>query len=107
MRAELLRLEQEDGLIRNQFLRRLSKVAAAVGVSALLFGMSLSGWRARPSEGPAPSGIRSLAVLPFQNLSTDSGQESFADGLTEDLIGHLANIGALRVIPGTSVMRYK
>ena len=51
--------------------------------------------------------IRSLAVLPLENLSGDPEQEYFADGMTEALITDLAKISALRVISRTSVMRYK
>ena len=51
--------------------------------------------------------IRSLAVLPLRNLSGDPGQEYLADGITEALIGRLANIHDLRVISHTSVMRFK
>jgi TolB-like protein/Tfp pilus assembly protein PilF len=55
----------------------------------------------------AASGIRSLAVLPLRNLSRDPGQEYLADGITEALVGRLANIHNLRVISHTSVIRYK
>ncbi|HYA63157.1 MAG TPA: protein kinase [Candidatus Sulfotelmatobacter sp.] len=51
--------------------------------------------------------IRALAVLPLSNLSRDSEQEYFADGMTEALIADLAKIQALRIISRTSVMRYK
>jgi TolB-like protein/DNA-binding winged helix-turn-helix (wHTH) protein/Tfp pilus assembly protein PilF len=51
--------------------------------------------------------IRSLAVLPLQDLSPDSGQEYFADGITEEVITNLAQTLPLRVISRTSVMRYK
>lgn len=51
--------------------------------------------------------IRSVAVLPLENLSRDPKQEYFADGMTEALITDLAKISALRVISRTSVMRYK
>lgn len=50
--------------------------------------------------------IRSLAVLPLENLSGDS-QDYFADGMTDELITHLGQISALRVISRTSVMTYK
>ena len=51
--------------------------------------------------------IDSIAVLPLENLTGDSGQEYFVDGVTDELIGQLAKISALRVISRRSVMRYK
>jgi TolB-like protein/DNA-binding winged helix-turn-helix (wHTH) protein/Tfp pilus assembly protein PilF len=59
------------------------------------------------SRGRAPTGIRSLAVLPLENLSADASQNYFADGMTDELITDLAQISALRVISRTSVMVYK
>src|SRR5580658_4760861 len=55
----------------------------------------------------AEASIRSLAVLPLENLSGDASQDYFADGMTEELIARLGQIGALRVISRTSVMTYK
>jgi TolB-like protein/DNA-binding winged helix-turn-helix (wHTH) protein/Flp pilus assembly protein TadD len=52
------------------------------------------------------SPVRSLAVLPLENLSSNS-QDYFADGMTDELITDLAQISALRVISRTSVMPYK
>src|SRR6266571_1766970 len=51
--------------------------------------------------------IRSLAVLPLENLSGDASQDYFAEGMTDELITHLGQISALRVISRTSVMTYK
>jgi pentatricopeptide repeat protein len=51
--------------------------------------------------------IQSLAVLPLQNLSGDPAQDYLADGITEALVGRLANIHNLRVTSHTSVMRFK
>jgi TolB-like protein/DNA-binding winged helix-turn-helix (wHTH) protein len=51
--------------------------------------------------------IRSLAVLPLENVTGDPGQEFFADGMTDELITMLAKNPALRVTSRTSVMQYK
>src|ERR1700757_176634 len=51
--------------------------------------------------------LRSLAVLPLENLSHDPQQEYFAEGLTEALITTLAKIGELRVVSRTSAVLYK
>ena len=50
---------------------------------------------------------RSIAVLPFDNLSTSQENEYFSDGIMEDVLTNLAKSGSLRVISRTSVMQYK
>src|SRR5262249_37191755 len=54
-----------------------------------------------------PPEIRSIAVLPLANLSGDPAQEYFADGMTDELITEIAQVGSLRVTSRTSSMRYK
>ena len=51
--------------------------------------------------------IRSIAVLPFANMSGDASQDYFADAMTEEMTSDLAKIGALRVISRTSSMHFK
>src|ERR1700722_7268998 len=51
--------------------------------------------------------IRSLAVLPLENLSCDASQDYFSDGMTDELITQLGQISDLRVISRTSAMTYK
>jgi len=58
-------------------------------------------------RGRSPATIRSIAVLPLQDLSGPSAQDYFADGLTEALITDLAKARSLKVISRTSVMQYK
>jgi TolB-like protein/TPR repeat protein len=57
--------------------------------------------------GGRAEAIDSIAVLPLENLTGDLEQEYFVDGVTDELIGQLAQISALRVISRQSVMRYK
>ena len=64
-------------------------------------------WRSRPPGNVlSSSSVRSLAVLPLENLSSNS-EDYFAEGMTDELITDLAQISALRVISRTSVMPYK
>lgn len=65
------------------------------------------GGASRPTPAPGRDVIRSLAVLPLENVSKDPSQEYFADGMTEALISDLSRIKALRVISRTSAMKYK
>lgn len=55
----------------------------------------------------ASANIRSLAVLPLDNLSGDPSQEYFADGMTDELTTMLARNSTLRIVSRTSVMQYK
>ena len=70
-------------------------------------GIFVYAWRSRETNAPSLPKIKSLAVLPLENLSGDATQEYFADGMTEALISNLSQIKALKVISRTSVMRYK
>ncbi len=63
-------------------------------------------WLVAARRHPAPR-IRSLAVLPLNNLSGDPTQDYFADGMTDELITELAHVPNLRVVSRTSVMLEK
>jgi TolB-like protein/DNA-binding winged helix-turn-helix (wHTH) protein len=82
-------------------------LAATVVLAALLLELSAGGLRARRPNPGGPREIRSIAVLPLVNLSGDSTQEYFADGMTESLITNLGRLAGLRVISRTSAMHYK
>ena len=55
----------------------------------------------------APANDKSIAVLPFTNLSPDKENEYFADGIHEDVLTNLQNIRELRVVSRTSVIGYR
>ncbi len=79
-------------------------------------GVGIKGWlagqkrEAKPAEArPEPVILDShrIAVLPFTNISPDSKDDYFADGMTEELISALSKVPGLSVISRTSVMQYK
>ncbi len=59
------------------------------------------------ATAPAPSVTRSLAVLPFVDMSKTAGSEAFADGLAEEILNLLARLGELRVAARTSSFYFK
>ncbi len=76
------------------------------GLGLVLVVVSSVSWALYHRIYSSPA-IRSLAVLPLENLSGDSAQDYFADGMTDELITRLAQISTLRVISRTSAMTYK
>ena len=88
-----------------KWVQRQPALAAVIALSVTL--AAAVGWNVWKSElvgHPAATGI---AVLPFENLSNDREDASFADGVQDDLLTKLANIAALKVISRTSVMQYR
>jgi serine/threonine-protein kinase len=85
--------------------RRPVTVVAIAGV-LLLAGAIAGGWLwfTRTSTGTP---IDSLAVLPFVNVGADPDAEYLSDGITENLINSLSQLPTLRVVPRSTVFRYK
>jgi TolB-like protein len=84
--------------------------AAGIFMLLLLMAGALSLWpgsRSSTDAGPAPPDLRTLAVLPFGNMSDEPGSEHFTDGIHEEVIAQLAGVADLSVISRTSVMEYK
>ncbi|MCH7576153.1 MAG: hypothetical protein IIA59_13665 [Candidatus Marinimicrobia bacterium] len=79
-----------------------NRALMAVTIAAVAFG--IWGWM---RDGGTVGEIRSIAVLPLDNLMGDPDQDYFVDGMHEALIADLSKIDALRVISRTSVMQYK
>ncbi len=86
--------------------RRWLILGSSVVVLAAIVSLAYFATRMRTKDA-SPAKIRSLAVLPLQNLSGDPSQDYIADGMTEELIGRLSRIHGLRVISRTSTMHFK
>jgi adenylate cyclase len=93
----------------NQMIFLLRRALDANGESEYITTVPRRGYRFSGAVRAVkiPCRIDSLAVLPFANLSGNSNQDYFADGITEALIAELSKISSLRVVSRTSVMCYK
>jgi TolB-like protein/DNA-binding winged helix-turn-helix (wHTH) protein len=91
---------------RGRALGILLAAAIVVAVVVVTFYPRSSGSRASSSHS---AGRTMLAVLPFENLTGDAGQEYFSDGMTEEMIAQLGSLDPdqMGVIARTSVMHYK
>lgn len=78
---------------------------ALAGLAALVVILAAGAWFVTV-RGPGPR-IRSIVVLPFQNLSGDPANDYVSDGLTEELTGALVRIPNLRVVARTSAYQFK
>jgi len=87
--------------------RRLRLTGRGIVALAMVLSLAILCVLFVRSRGHRSAAIRSLAVLPLENLSGDAAQSYFSDGMTDELITDLAQISALRVISRTSVMTYK
>ena len=81
---------------RNIYMLAAAGVVVALGVGFVL-------WPSTAGRKPD----KSIAVLPFDNLSNDPENAFFADGLHDDVLTSLANVGDLKVISRTSVLPYR
>jgi TolB-like protein/predicted metal-dependent HD superfamily phosphohydrolase/Tfp pilus assembly protein PilF len=105
--------KREENLNRLFYRDQINKVANAI--KEIINGMRNPDKRDVTIKNPVAAETlekseatnKSIAVLPFTNLSQDVAQEYFADGITENILIQLASLKQLRVISRTSVMRYK
>ena len=94
---------QKDLSFRDLGERQLRNIKEPVRIYDLL--PSEEAGESRPPQ--APTGSRSIAVLPFHNMSADPENEYFSDGMTEEIITRLSKIRELKVASRSTVLRYK
>ena len=85
--------------------RRLDFVIIAVLGVAVIFLVVQHYWMPQKTS-PVPVTDKSVAVLPFENLSDDKANGYFADGIQDEILTRLAKVGALKVISRTSTAHY-
>jgi len=87
--------------------RRPARFLIAVGALVLVAASILVFGRLRTMDRASTSALRSIAVLPFANLSSDRDNQYFSDGMTEELIATLGAVEGLKVASRTSAFAYK
>jgi len=86
---------------------RWAAVAIGLLVAAAFAAAVFSFLRKEPARSLATDVGKSIAVLPFENLSEEKANAFFAEGVQDEILTHLARIADLKVISRTSVMQYK
>src|SRR5262249_8132725 len=106
LRHEPIQAQRSGVLTRGKkWVQRKPAIAALIAsLIALAATVGWNVWKGDLVRRPTTTGI---AVLPFENLSNDREDASFADGVQDDLVTKLANIAALKVISRSSVMQYR
>src|SRR5881227_177253 len=92
---------------RRRSTRRWMLAAAVVLIAAMSFVVLRIGLRARSAGSSLSISEKSIAVLPFENLSAEKENAFFADGVQNEILTNLAKIADLKVISRASVMVYK
>jgi len=108
--AGALRSERSSrGLSWQRWQIAAASLGAVVLATAILFSLrDKFAWPESIQTSPPPaSGAHSIAVLPFDNLSEETENAYFADGIQGDILTNLSKIGDLKVIARASVMRYR
>ena len=82
-------------------------IGSSVLLIALLIGLVKFSRLAPNRRAVTPANAKSIAVLPFENLSHDPENAYFADGIQEEILTRLSKIADLKVISSTSTQRYK
>ncbi len=104
-RIEMEEAHAPDSSGREATVRNALVAGLVVAIAALVYLGAARDWLGGPDV--APGEIRSIVVLPLENLMNDPEQSYLVDGMHEALITELSKINALRVISRTSAMHYR
>jgi TolB-like protein/Tfp pilus assembly protein PilF len=105
-RAEDIDLTKSTTRTSSHKLLWVTAIVAIVAV-ALFVGGRVNLFHSKPSTTTGVASEKSIAVLPFENLSEDKANAYFADGIQEEILTRLAKIADLKVISRTSTQHFK
>ncbi len=94
-----------EALKKYQSRVRWAKVATGLVIAAIMIAFFFVS--RKTTHSPLSVADKSIAVLPFENLSEEKQNEFFADGVQDEILTDLAKIADLKVISRSSVMQYK
>ena len=102
-------IKRTDEIEPGRRSRNRAWIYVVVIAGAISVGLFFLGRYTAPPKQSASNGvsIKSIAVLPFQNLSKDEENAFFADGVQDEILANLSKVADLKVISRTSVMQYK
>jgi eukaryotic-like serine/threonine-protein kinase len=107
IKADLQKLQREStGTVKTVVVEKRSKLPWMIAAAIVVLG-AISLYVLMPPSHPTGANSKTIAVLPFTNLSGDKDEEYFSDGVTEDILTQLAQIADLSVISRTSSSQYK
>jgi serine/threonine protein kinase/tetratricopeptide (TPR) repeat protein len=105
--ADLRTLQREmSGTVKTVIVKQHSKLPWIIAAVFLVLGV-IGIYLFKPASHPAGTNSKTIAVLPFVNMSSDPDQEYFSDGLSEELLNVLAKNAGLRVTSRTSSFSFK
>jgi len=103
----MMRATAAKRLLKRLWEKKLPLGIATIVLVGILFGLNVGGLRSwLVGQTPHPQ-VQTLAVLPFENLSGDTNQGYFVDGITDTITTELGKISSISVKSHTSAMQYK
>jgi serine/threonine protein kinase/Flp pilus assembly protein TadD len=105
--ADLRKLQREmTGTVKTVVMKQQSKLPWLIAAAVIVLGV-IGVYLFMSAAHPTGPNSKTIAVLPFTNMSSNPEDQYFSDGITEDVITQLAKLGKLKVISRTSIMQYR